>query len=283
MRKDAEIFYLCRPKTIPMPLHRKKHYDQRRWLMKQPFEAQEKAQRRLDYFFYAIIAAAVVVAMSFSLFKNHNIGRAVLFFLFLIWWTYFALKSDLHRIAKMKGWETVAKMTYDPKVEKPREEASLREERLKTPIDTETLIVMENITNLEQLETILFDYVEVECDTLCDDLPLLWKVGENRYSVTFPCGISRKHLYELMDNLICFPDSATVYGWCRSDLFKKKGDGWLFLRNGGEDMLVAYSDDGTLWEIDATDAVLRNPHYANGFKEYPTIDWNTAKQLGVYY
>lgn len=34
-----------------MPLHRKKHYDQRRWLMKQPFEAQEKAQRRLDFFF----------------------------------------------------------------------------------------------------------------------------------------------------------------------------------------------------------------------------------------
>ena len=133
-----------------MPLHRKKHYDQRRWLMKQPFEAQEKAQRRLDYFFYAIIAVAVVVAMSFSLFKNHNIGRAVLFFLFLIWWTYFALKSDLHRIAKMKGWETVAKMTYDPKAEKPREEATLREERLKTPIDTETLIVMENVTNLEE-------------------------------------------------------------------------------------------------------------------------------------
>ncbi len=283
MRKNAEIFYLCRPKSIPTPLHRKKHYDQRRWLMKQPFEVQEKAQRRLDYFFYAIIAAAVVVAMSFSLFKNHNIGRAVLFFLFLIWWTYFALKSDLHRIAKMKGWETVAKMTYDPKAEKPREEATLREERLKTPIDTETLIVMENVTNLEDLEAILFDYVEVECNTLCDDLPQLWKVGEYRYAVTFPCGISRKPLYELMDNLICFLDSATVYGWCRPDLFKKKGDGWLFLRNGDEDMLVAYSDDGTLWDIDATDAILRNPRSANGFCEYPTIDWDPAEQLGVYY
>lgn len=266
-----------------MSLHRKKHYDQRRWLMEQPFEKQEKAQRRLDYFFYAIIAVAVVVAMFFSLFKSHNIGRAVLFFLFLIWWTYFALKSDLHRIAKKKGWETVAKMTYDPKAEKPREEASLREERLKHPIDTETLIVMENVTNLEELETILFDYVEVECKTLCSDLPLLWKVGEYRYAVTFPCGISRKPFYELMDNLICFFDSATVYGWCRPDLFKRNGDGWLFLRIGGEDMLVAYSDDGTLWDIDATDAILRNPHSANGFKEFPTIDWNTAKQLGLYY
>lgn len=112
-----------------MPLHRNKHYDQRRRLMKQPFETQQKAQRRLDYVFYAVIAVAVVVAMSFSLFKDHNIGRVVLFFLFLIWWTYFAFKSDLHRLAKKKGWETVAKMTHDPKAEKPHEEAALREER----------------------------------------------------------------------------------------------------------------------------------------------------------
>lgn len=169
MRK---FFTFAVPKQSQCPSTEKKHYDQRRWLIKQPFEAQEKAQRRLDYFFYAIIAAAVVVAMSFSLFKNHNIGRAVLFFLFLIWWTYFALKSDLHRIAKMKGWETVAKMTYDPKVEKPREEASLREERLKTPIDTETLIVMENITNLEQLETILF---------------IMWRWNATHCATTCPC------------------------------------------------------------------------------------------------
>ena len=48
-------------------------------------------------------------------------------------------------------------------------------------------------------------------------------------------------------------------------------------------MLVAYSDDGALWNIDATDATLRNPHYANGFKEYPTIVWDSAEQIGVYY
>lgn len=187
-----------------MSLHRKKHYDQRRWLMEQPFEKQEKAKRRLDYFFYAIIAVAVVVAMSFSLFKSHNIGRTVLFFLFLIWWTYFALKSDLHRIAKKKGWETVAKLTYDEKTEKRREEVMLRHERLENPVDTDTLVLVENVTDPEELEIILFDYVEVECKTLCDDLPLLWKVGEYRYAVTFPCGISRKPFYELMDNLICF-------------------------------------------------------------------------------
>ena len=89
LRKCGKMrkFFTFAAKIIPMPLHRKKHYDQRRWLMKQPFEAQEKAPRRLDYFLYASIAAAVVVAMSFSLFKTHNIGRAVRFFLLLIWCT----------------------------------------------------------------------------------------------------------------------------------------------------------------------------------------------------
>ena len=48
-------------------------------------------------------------------------------------------------------------------------------------------------------------------------------------------------------------------------------------------MLVAYSDDGTLWDIDASDATLRNPRSVNGFYEYPTIDWDSAEQIGVYY
>lgn len=266
-----------------MGLHNKKYYQNRRQYIKQPFEVQEKAQRRLDYIFYAILAVAVAVAMTFSFFKDHNIGRGVFFFLFLIWWTYFDFKSDLHRLAKKKGWDTVAKMTYDEKSEKRHEEAMLRNERINNPIDTETLILIENVINLEELEIILFDYVEVACKTLCDDLPLLWKVGEYRYTITFPCGISRKPLYELMDNLMCFLDRAAVYGWCRPDLFKKKGDGLLFLCNGSEDTLVAYSDDGTLWDIDATDAILRNPQPANGFKEYPTIDWDAAERLGLYY
>ena len=45
-------------------------------------------------------------------------------------------------------------------------------------------------------------------------------------------------------------------------------------------MLVAYSDDGTLWDIDASDAILRNLRSVNGFYEYPTIAWDSVEQLG---
>lgn len=266
-----------------MPLHRKKHYDQRRRLIKQPFEAQEKAQRRLDYFFYAILAVTVVVAVFFSLFKDHSIGRAVFFFLFLIWWTYFAFKSDLHWLAKKKGWEAVAKLTYDEKTEKRREDAVLREERLEVPIDTETLILIERATDFELLEMILFDYVELQCKNLCENLPLLWKSGENRYAVTFPCGVSRQHLYGLADDLVSFLPSDTIHAWCRPELFKKNQGEWLYLCNGSDDLLHAFSDNGTAWDIDYDDAVLRNPHPDSGYKEYPTIDWDAVERLGLYY
>ncbi|MCR5550155.1 MAG: hypothetical protein K6F40_04370 [Bacteroidales bacterium] len=179
-------------------------------------------------------------------------------------------------------------MTYDKKTEKPREEALIREERLKNPIDTDTLILVERATELEDLEMILFDYVEVECDKLCEDLPLLWKVGEYRYAITFPCGISRMHLYALTDNLITFLAPESIHAWCRPKLFKKNMDGWFYLRNGNDDLLKAFSADGTVWDIDEDDAMLfdaslQTPYSTSGYKEYPNIGWDSAEQLGLYY
>ena len=174
-------------------------------------------------------------------------------------------------------------MTYDEKMEKRREEAVRREECLNNPIDTEILILVEKATELEELEIILFDYVEVECDKLCENLPLLWKVGEHRYAITFPCGVSRQHLYGLTDNLVSFLPSETIHAWCRPELFKKKQGEWLYICNGNDDLLDAFSNDGTVWDIDVDDAVLRNPHSANGYKEYPSVDWNTVERLGLYF
>ena len=179
-------------------------------------------------------------------------------------------------------------MTYDKKTEKPREEALIREERLKNPIDTDTLILVERATEIEDLEMILFDYVEVECDKLCEDLPLLWKVGEYRYAITFPCGISRMHLYALTDNLITFLAPESIHAWCRPKLFKKNMDGWLYLRNGSDDLLKAFSADGTVWDINEDDAMLFDAcpeplHSTSGYKEYPNIGWDSAEQLGLYY
>ena len=274
--------YFC-PLIVNMGLHNKKYYQKRRQYIKQPFEMQEKGVRRIDYAFYAALAIAVFAAIAYSIFKNKNYGECIFLALFLVWWTYFCFKPEIYRFAKKKGWNAVAKLTYDEKAEKRHEEAVLREERLKSPIDNDTLILIERATDLELLEMILFDYVELQCKSLCENLPLLWKVGENRYAITFPCGVSRQHLYGLADDLVSFLPSETIHVWCRPELFKKKQGERLYLCNGKDDFLHAFSDDGTTWDIDYDDAILRNPHSANGYKEYPTIDWDAADRIGLYF
>lgn len=265
-----------------MGLHNKKYYPKRRQYIKQSFEVQEKGVRRIDYVFYVVIALPTLWAFVHALVIS-NFGMAIFFALFFIWWTSLCFRPEIHRLAKKKGWEAVAKLTYDEKTEKRREEAVRREECLNKPIDTDTLVLVENVTDLEELEVILFDYAELQCESLCENLPLLWKVGENRYAITFPCGVSRQHLYGLADDLVSFLPPETIHVWCRPELFKKKQGERLYLCNGNNDLLHAFSDDGTVWDIDYDDAVLRNPHSANGYKEYPSVDWNSVERLGLYF
>ncbi len=271
-----------------MGLHRKNYYQRRKRMIEQTLEAQEKEQRRFNHLVFAVLAAFFLFAIGYSIIKSHNYGMAVIGILLLGWFACYSFQSEIYKLAKEKGWDSVAKMTYDPKTEKPREEALLREERLKNPIDTDTLILVERATELDELEMILFDYVEVECDKLYEDLPLLWKVGEYRYAITFPCGVSRMHLYALADNLITFLAPESIHAWCRPKLFKKNMDGWLYLRNGNDDLLKAFSADGTVWSINEDDAMLfdarpQAPYSTSGYKEYPDIEWGSAEQLGLYY
>lgn len=257
-------------------------------MMEQSLEAQEKEQFRVNCLAFAVLAALFLFAIAYSIIKSHNYGMAVLLVLLLVGCTFYSFQSEIHKFAKEKGWDLVAKMTYDPKTEKPREEAMLREERLKNPIDTDTLILVERATELEELEIILFDYVEVECDKLCENLPLLWKVGEYRYAITFPCGISRMRLYALTDNLVTFLAPESIHAWCRPKLFKKNMDGWLYLRNGNDDLLKAFSADGTVWDINEDDAMLfdarlQAQYSTSSYKEYPNIEWDSAERLGLYY
>ena len=257
-------------------------------MIEQTLEAQEKEQRRFNHLVFAVLAGFFLFAIGYSIIKSHNYGMAVIGILLLGWFARYSFQSEIYKLAKEKGWDSVAKMTYDPKTEKLREEALLREERLKNPIDTDTLILVERATELDELEMILFDYVEVECDKRYEDLPLLWKVGEYRYAITFPCGVSRMHLYALADNLITFLTPGSIHAWCRPKLFKKNMDGWLYLHNGNDDLLKAFSADGTVWDIDEDDAMLLDTRHqaqysTTGYKEYPDIEWGSAERLGLYY
>ena len=68
-----------------MGLHRKNYYQRRKRMIEQPFEAQEKEQRRFDYLIFAVLAAVFLFAIGYSIIKSHIYGLAVLDVLLLAW------------------------------------------------------------------------------------------------------------------------------------------------------------------------------------------------------
>ena len=61
-----------------MGLHRKSYYRKRRKYIKQPFEVQEREQRRVDYVLYVVVAVPMLCALVHSVFIK-NYGMAVFF------------------------------------------------------------------------------------------------------------------------------------------------------------------------------------------------------------
>ena len=251
--------------------------------MNMPTEEQRKAQLRFDMVIFIVVALAVLAVTVDIFVKANDFSlKGVVLLLFLVIFAWISFRVEIHRLAERKGWATLAKLTFDSKEEKQRAETILREERLKNPIDSKTVILIESVTDLEQLEEILFNYVDTECDNLSENLPLLWKLSENRYAITFPCGIKRQYFYELIDTIWTL-NSNSVKAWCKPSLFKKNEGEWLYLHTNDKDLWNATSDQGTSWEISPEDAILHNPRNTYDYHEYPEIDWDSAQQLGMYY
>ncbi len=166
------------------------------------------------------------------------------------------------------------------KREQFRQLAAIQEERFRNPIDTTTLILLDNVTGYEQLETLLLDNMAEDEGTL-ENLPLLWKRGEGSYAITFPCGVSRQVLCDLVDDIGCFC-SCTVQVWCKPELFKKHIGEWLYLCYGAEDLLVAITEDETQWNINPEDVMLyRSERHDRFFQPHPEIDWTRLEKMMI--
>ena len=164
------------------------------------------------------------------------------------------------------------------KKEQLRQLAAIQEERFRNPIDTTTLILLDNVTDYEHLETLILDNMAEDEGTL-ENLPLLWKRGEGSYAITFPCGVSRQVLCDLVDDIGCFC-SCTVQVWCKPELFKKHIGEWLYLCYGAEDLLVAITEDETQWNINPEDAMLyRSERHDRFFQPHPEIDWTRLEKM----
>lgn len=151
---------------------------------------------------------------------------------------------------------------------------ALREEHLRHPIDTDTLILLDNVTDFDQLEKCILDNMDDNDEESLENLPLLKKRGECSYAITFPCGVTRQALCQLVDDIWCFC-SCTVQAWCRPELFKKRTGEWLYLCYGKEDLLIALDENGTQWDINPDDAMpYRSKKHDCFYKARPEIQIN---------
>ena len=164
------------------------------------------------------------------------------------------------------------------KKEQLRQLAAIQEERFRNPADTTTLILLDNVTDYEQLEKSILDNMAEDEGTL-ENLPLLWKRGEGSYAITFPCGVSRQVLCDLVDDIWCFC-SCTVQAWCQPELFKKHFGEWLYLCYGTEDLPVAITEDDTQWNINPEDTLLyRSKRHDRFYQPHPEIDWTRLEKM----
>ena len=262
---------------------KKKRIQNRKKQMNMSIEEQQKEQLRFDMVIFIIVAIAMLAAtVNFFVKANGFSLKGTVMLLFIVVFAWISFRSEIRKWATRKGWTYLATLSFSSKEEKKHIEALLREKRLKNPIDSNTVVLIESVQDLEQLEEILFNYVDTECDKLSENLPLLWKISENRYAITFPCGIKRQKFYELIDTIWSLY-THSVKAWCKPSLFKKNEGEWLYLHINDKDLWDATSDQGVSWEIDPEDAMLHNPRNTYNYHEYPEIDWDSAKQLGLYY
>lgn len=140
--------------------------------------------------------------------------------------------------------------------------------------DTPAVIVLENLSDLEELENRIFDILYDVDEQNGKNFPLLRKQGENRYVIIFPLGVSRLFLYEFADDISVFC-TCSLHLWAKPELFKMQGGGWLYLCIGAEDLLVAVTEDGTQWEISPDDAMLhRSNKHDRSYRAFPDIQSN---------
>lgn len=151
---------------------------------------------------------------------------------------------------------------------------ALRKEHLRHPIDTDTLILLDNVTDYDQLEKCILDNMDDNDKESLENLPLLKKRGEGSYAITFPCGVTRQALCQLVDDIWCFC-SCTVQAWCRPELFKKHTGEWLYLCYGKEGILIALDENETQWDINPNDALLyRSTKHDCFYKARPEVQFN---------
>lgn len=147
--------------------------------------------------------------------------------------------------------------------------AAIQEDQFLYHFDTTTLILLDKVKNFEELGKGILSNID-DKDSW-ENQPLLKKLCEGRYAITFPYGVTRQNLYLLLDTIMCFCE-CTVQAWCRPELFKKHAGEWLYLCIGADDEIVAVDENGIQWDINYDDAILhRSKKHDRSYEPRPEL------------
>ena len=248
-----------------------------------PYDTNDK-KTILYRLFYLVMAAGygslpILIAQQDSLSKPWSITlNTIIAFLVMATSAFFGLYFLYHslflkQIRKEK--QEADRMQNRQKMERL---TALCVEQQRKIDDTPAVILLENLSDFEELENHILDILSDINEQKGKNFPLLCKQGDNRYVITFPFGVSRLFLYEFADDISVF-FTCTLHLWAKPELFKKHCGEWIYLCIGSEDLLVAVTEDGTQWEISPDEAILhRSEKHDRSYRAFPDLEWSTFER-----
>jgi len=191
-----------------------------------------------------------------------------------------SLSPIIKIFAKRRGWKKIygeLEMESDIETQALRE----REERMATFVSDGTLLLA---TQSGDIRNALEEYVSSCMSNYVDGTAQLWQLDQIHFAITFPCGVSRIQLMEMM--YILWSECNSVTLWLPSKVTKRTTGEWtMVIMNDNED-LVAASDDGRQWiTSEADDELLFKSSKTDlvTFQPRPNINFESTKKRGLYY
>lgn len=181
-----------------------------------------------------------------------------------------------HLIATRKDWKTASADDFEMKTLQ-------KIERLKSWHLSDDILI--TATEDGDIRDALEDYVEYDVTNYVNGAAQLWQLEKKRYAITFPCGVNRLQLMQMMCELC--NQCSDIRLWMPSRVTKRTTGQWTLAIFDDEGYLVAASDDGRQWRVADDDyydlLFIPSNSYHLTFQPRPNIDFSSAQKKALYY
>ena len=230
------------------------------------------------YFLYILISTLININYI------HKIKDAIFLIVFsgiTIWLLIDGMKPLLHLIAKRKDWTRIASWSAS-KADKEEEIKHEREQKMAHHHSNGTIILVTESGDIrELLEMYALDYSENHIDNIAQ----LWHIEGDRYAISFPCGVARIPLMNLLYDLA--DECSEVRLWIPSHATKRTTGMWTMITVNSDDFMVAASDDGRQWIVPEEDEeqflFKETDTHQVDFQPYPNVFLSTDMKNELFY